>query len=628
MLANYYIDAVNGNDSNLGSSPQESWASLNRLYSNKLLPGDHVFLSRGSNWTESLIIDAPGTSAQPIVVTAFGQGAMPTIRGLSVYAANVTVEELIVDRAKESGDAVRVRNAHDVVLRNMEVRNGVSDGIDGTDVDGLLIEGLTIHHFLAGSFTDQRDAHGIVVSATQGITIRDTEIHHVSGDSFQADPNRDPAVTTDIVIERCHFWTSPLLEDFNGLWFAGERPGENAIDTKVATTNWESAERMRITVRDTVAHGWVRDGYISNRAVFNMKEKVEAVFDGVTVYDSEIAFRLRGTRGNANTTLKNAVVYEVEKAVRAEDDLSNLKVLNSTFGDQIGQTVQFAGGDGGKGTWDWSNNAFLSAAIPSIATQGGNRVASTDDFVDVPSNDYRLSAQSALIDSGIDLSGLVNTDRDGITRPQGGGFDVGAHEQAVVATTPPKVEAIVINGGDSQRSITDTIAVWFDTIIGLDDSQNDLVAIKNLQTQEFVRYQLNSSVADGKTVLSLSFLEGPSVEVRNDASNTLADGNYQLTINAMRVDRAGVLLDGNSDGTAGDDFVFGDDDGDRLFRLYGDTDGDRDVDGQDYGRFGMSFMQDSSSSVHEASLDNDGDGDIDGKDYGRFELNFLKSLPG
>ncbi|MCA9140695.1 MAG: right-handed parallel beta-helix repeat-containing protein [Planctomycetales bacterium] len=627
MLASYYVDSVGGNDGNLGNSPNEAWQSLNHLFGIQLTAGDQVFLRRGSVWDESLTVDDPGTAAEPIVVTSFGEGAAPIIQGLSVYADNVVIEEIVVDRGKNSGDAVRIRNAHDVILRNMEVRNGISDGIDGTDVDRLLIDGLTIHHFLAGSFTNQQDAHGVVFSETQGLTIRNTEIHHVSGDSFQADPNRDPATTTDIVIEQCHFWTSPLTEDFNDFWFAGERPGENAIDTKVASTNWETAERMQITLRDVVAHGWVRDGFIANKAVFNMKEKVEAVFDGVTVFDSEIAFRLRGTRGNANVTLKNAVIYDVEKAIRAEDNLSNLKVFNTTFGDQILQTLQFAGGSGGVDSWDWRNNAFFQATIPSVAASSDNRVATAGDFVSVSTNDYHLSDTSTLLDVGVDLTGQVAIDRDGTPRSQGDGYDIGAFERVPSSTAAPRVESVSINKGAFQRSIVDAIDVTFDSVVTVDESQNDVLQIRNTGTNEFAAYELSQSVESNKTVISIQFLAGPTVDTRSGATKSLADGNYQMIINASRIEIAGMTLDGNADGVAGDDYVFGDEIGDRFFRFSGDSDGDRDVDVQDYGQFAQSFLQPPTSKTYDTSFDFDGGNDIDGRDLAMLEANFLKKLP-
>ena len=75
------------------------------------------------------------------------------------------------------------------------------------------------------------------------------------------------------------------------------------------------------------------------------------------------------------------------------------------------------------------------------------------------------------------------------------------------------------------------------------------------------------------------------------------------------------------------DVVFGEDPTDQFFRLFGDSDGDRDVDGQDYGRFGLSFLKSEGMAGYDAAFDGDGDGDVDGQDYGRFGLRFLKTLP-
>ena len=60
---------------------------------------------------------------------------------------------------------------------------------------------------------------------------------------------------------------------------------------------------MRITVTNMIALVFINEGFIANRVVFNMKEKIDAILDGVTVYDSEIAFRLCSARGIANVTI-------------------------------------------------------------------------------------------------------------------------------------------------------------------------------------------------------------------------------------------------------------------------------------------------------------------------------------
>ena len=65
---------------------------------------------------------------------------------------------------------------------------------------------------------------------------------------------------------------------------------------------------------------------------------------------------------------------------------------------------------------------------------------------------------------------------------------------------------------------------------------------------------------------------------------------------------------------------------DEFFRFFGDSDGDRDVDGQDYGRFGLSFLKSDGTPGFNPAFDFDGDGDVDGQDYGNFGLRFLKTL--
>jgi hypothetical protein len=60
----------------------------------------------------------------------------------------------------------------------------------------------------------------------------------------------------------------------------------------------------------------------------------------------------------------------------------------------------------------------------------------------------------------------------------------------------------------------------------------------------------------------------------------LADGNYMLTIRGDHIrDMVGREVDGDGDGNGGGDRTNG------FHRLFGDSDGDRDVDLTDLGRF-------------------------------------------
>jgi hypothetical protein len=164
----------------------------------------------------------------------------------------------------------------------------------------------------------------------------------------------------------------------------------------------------------------------------------------------------------------------------------------------------------------------------------------------------------------------------------------------------------------------DSVTVDFNMEIKLDESSGSAFELRNRNTGEIIPVVATS--INGGASYELTFEEAASAYARADGSVALEDGNYELTVIASRVSSIhGVGLDGG-------DFVFGDDSNDRFFRLFGDTDGDRDVDGQDYGRFGLTFLKVQGMQGFNAALDYDGDGDVDGQDYGQFGRNFFKYL--
>lgn len=428
----YYVDRASGSDANSGTSTSSPWRSVSQVNQASLSPGDEVRFRRGQTFGGALELRDDGGRDQPIVVAAWGDGGPPVLYAITLRADHIVVEDMIIDHRKDPGDALRIRGGRNITLRDLELRNGTSDAIDAHAADNLLVESVEIHHFLAGALGTEDDAHGVTATSTDGVTISDADIHHVSGDSFQADPNRTPgAITNNIVIEDSDLWTGPLAEDFNDGWSAGDVPGENAVDTKVLKSGYEDEPRMRITITNVNAYGWTKGPAINNRAAFNLKEKIDAVLNRITVYDSEIAFRVRGGRGNADTRISNAVIYDVDKAIRAEDGLANLKVYNATFGDGIGTLIQQAGADSDVATWDMRNNAFLDGP-PSEAHTESNMAASVSDFESPDNADYRLTEGAELIDQGD--SNLVVDDRSGKQRTAP--IDVGAYEWNPSPTVP------------------------------------------------------------------------------------------------------------------------------------------------------------------------------------------------
>jgi hypothetical protein len=99
------------------------------------------------------------------------------------------------------------------------------------------------------------------------------------------------------------------------------------------------------------------------------------------------------------------------------------------------------------------------------------------------------------------------------------------------------------------------------------------------------------------------------------------NGVYRLSILAAQVSGSGQPLDGEANGTPGGDFTLD------LFRLFGDVNGDRAVDGLDLTAFRNALRSMQGNASYVPFLDFNGDGAIDGADLTRFRNRFGVILP-
>jgi hypothetical protein len=177
-------------------------------------------------------------------------------------------------------------------------------------------------------------------------------------------------------------------------------------------------------------------------------------------------------------------------------------------------------------------------------------------------------------------------------------------ELAVSQGDPAKIESVVVNDGSAQRSMVNSLTITFDRVVTFDPGAF------GLQRQHGGEVSLNvaASVIDGRTVAVLTFTGSGII------GGSLLDGDYTLTIRGDHIrDEEGRELDGDGDGNGGGDRV------DAFFRLFGDADGDRDVDGLDRDLFRSMFEK---SVGYLWYFDFDGDDDLDGLDNGQFNRRF------
>lgn len=160
-------------------------------------------------------------------------------------------------------------------------------------------------------------------------------------------------------------WTGPLPWDA-AKFRKGQRPGENAFDTK----SMPNGERAELVIRNTLMHGWRQPSQTSLTAVLNLKENVGATVTNCMFSEVEVAFRLRGptSRGGAWVSIERCAIYDAKVGVRAEDGIENLRIDRLGFGSNVTRKYHLVAGGVGMG---YRNRGEFKAPVFSEAVRKG-----------------------------------------------------------------------------------------------------------------------------------------------------------------------------------------------------------------------------------------------------------------
>jgi predicted outer membrane repeat protein len=231
------------------------------------------------------------------------------------------------------------------------------------------------------------------------------------------------------------------------------------------------------------------------------------------------------------------------------------------------------------------------------------------------------NAGSPVINAGDPaFSGPPANDQRGAGYPRvvGGRLDIGAVEKDAAAA--PRVTGSQVNDGTAQRSRVTSLAVTFSAQVTFATTPTAAFTLTRVSDGASVSFTATAQVVGGVTVVTLNNFTGTATQF-----GSLADGRYTLTALANQITAGGVQLDGNGDGTPGDNYVFGDQQG--LFRFFGDINGDRHVDIADFGLFSATFNLSTGQTGFNAAFDFNNDGHIDIADFGQFSIRLFTVLP-
>jgi hypothetical protein len=415
-LNNYFVDSQKGSDTNAGSQALP-WLTIQKS-ANTVKPGDTITVMAGT-YNERVQVARSGQANKPITFQASGK---VITQGFTIKADYVSV-------------------------RGFEMTNTPNDSTDGMGI------------YVSGNFCDLENNY--VYYATRGGIELDLGVNSCKVINNKLERNSQFGIEvhgTNNVIESNEIWATiqyhpkwvnpPSYVDADGIHFFGS--GHLFLGNYIHDISLSEPENINphtdgFQTWDGTAEGSVGNNcnfedniiqlYGKNTSGFQLEGGVHDLiiqnnlitsFDGLNIHPST------GVPNNISI-LNNLIKGDLTanpasypEAISLENVGSNQVIVkNNIFTEQRGQTI-----------WTVSSPG-LNADYNLFYNSDGSNLSGTHYphdlwavnplFVNPSAGNYHLQAGSPAIDKGVTLSNVLN-DFDGISRPQGAGYDIGPYE--------------------------------------------------------------------------------------------------------------------------------------------------------------------------------------------------------
>lgn len=544
---------------------------------------------------------------------------------VSFFQANGTVTDSTFDKNSVvgptgAGGAIGVFGNPTVTFKNATISNnsvvgGPGGGIwtRGNSFATLVIENSTISNNSAGGDS----GGGVYVGNASKVTITSTKITGntagTSGGGFYSLQNATVSITNSTI-------SGNTAQAGNGGGLTFYYNGSLTLDSSTVSGNSASGKGGGIYFYGNATSFLVRNSTISTNT--SGAEGGGVAFEGLantaTFLNSTIAFNDSTTAGGGIARASGTGTISLSSTIVAANTVG--KVGNVGTADLSFDTAatNVAGDNNLIGVQDASTNVTLTgtgnltgdavtplnAKLGALANNGG------------PTETHALAADSPAVNAGNNNAGL-KSDQRGFQRVAGGTIDIGAYEFGAVAAAPPTVTSFKINGGTAQRSNVTTIEITFSEAVtlGAGAFTLDRVGLPSGLTNDGTTLgSVNVVISQVGSTVTITFATGGVVDVRG--KNALLDGKYTFVMNASKISGIGGQLDGDGNGTGGDNRT------DTIRTLFGDGDGDGDVDIQDFALFRAAF-----NGADPSVFSYDADADIDLSDFSQFRGRFSINVP-
>lgn len=307
----------------------------------------------------------------------------------------------------------------------------VTKGVGLVDRQYVLFDRINIDHSLAG-VAPSNDTSGYFVAGGHHITIQNAEIRYT----------RWSGVATSDYTEWGHDYEFLNL-NIHHIGQAGAAGPPHGIYLSGGNQLSGVNQPVNILIDGCVIHHCTAAsntwGIVAYTGSLN-------TLRGITIRKTRVYLCNAGIEiasGADQALIYNCIVYSILNLACFDSSTPNNKLYNCVaYG---GADVGFYIGPGGTGT-EVKNDIAYGNAATAIFNDGASGVVQSNNqttnpsFVDSSNGDFHLEGISTAIDAGYDLSAVFTDDFDGLLRPFGAAWDIGAYEYGateVVAPPPP-----------------------------------------------------------------------------------------------------------------------------------------------------------------------------------------------
>jgi hypothetical protein len=455
----YYV-STSGSDNNLGTSELQPFKTIFKINSLALNQGDVVLFKRNETWIDGIRLMA----ASGVTYDTYGTGTLP-----------------IIDGTGASG-AFAVLGQTGVTVRNLHFRKGTDATVSLAPTNFLM----------ENSEVEQGGFNCISLMATanyavNNVTLRNIQAHNaLSGMGLYLAGDNAGHWPTNVVVELSQFYANgSVATQHHGLYAKYMGAGANiVIRNNIAFDNIASgflasyaAANANIQFYNNKSYNngqsgiWINNydaGCLAtfyNNLIYGNNDKgitISHLVSGVTIsFNTLVNNKSNGLglmeAGCTGNTIMNNIIYQdagVIGNVRPyriyststggpADNMFDYNLVyypNNTDGNNVVNQISPVS------FYNWSTWQQLTGLPDSHSLNVDPK------FVNVSINDYHLQSNSPAINSGKTLLSFT-TDYDGINRPQGNGFDIGAFEYSATVIPSPSPTATPTNNPKCQADV-------------------------------------------------------------------------------------------------------------------------------------------------------------------------------